>query len=62
MLSRSYLSAIALSVLGWASLAIALIWIIDTYPIKVALPGVNALKPSRHNIDRVIKPYEVMTR
>ncbi|MGZ8388273.1 MAG: hypothetical protein ACXW3R_08685, partial [Rhodoplanes sp.] len=65
MLSRSYLSAIALSVLGWASLAIAFIWIIDPYgtsPIKVSLPRVNALKPSRHNIDRIIKPQEVLAR
>jgi hypothetical protein len=65
MISRSFLCALAVSVLGWAALASSLIWTVDPYgtsPIKVALPGVNTLKPSRYNIDRVIKPYEVLTR
>ena len=49
-------------VLAWMILVLGFVWIIDPYgvsPVRVTVPGVNAIKPKRLNIDRLIKPYEV---
>ena len=50
------------SIVALTSLVLAFVWVVDPYgvsPIRVTLQGVNALKPKRLDIDRLIKPYEV---
>ena len=47
---------------AWATLTAAFVWAIDPYgvsPVRITWEGVNALKPKRLDIDRLIKPYEV---
>jgi hypothetical protein len=62
MIAPGYLRALALGVAVWLGLFLALTWTIDPYgvsPLRLSLPGINALKPKRLDIDRLIKPYEV---
>src|SRR5262249_32161551 len=62
MVDSGYLRALALSLAGWLSLYLIFTWTIDPYgvsPARFSLPGINALKPKRLDIDRLIKPYEV---
>src|SRR5579862_8173902 len=57
-----YLVLCALGVAIWAGLALAFIWTIDPYgvaPLHVRITGLNAFKPKRVDIDRLVKPYEV---
>ena len=51
-----------LRIAWWAGLYLAFTWIVDPYgvsPVRVSWQGINAYKPHRLNIDRLIKPYEV---
>jgi hypothetical protein len=60
--ARSYLRALALSLGTWLGLYLLFTWGVDPYgisPLQVSVPRVNAEKPKRNDIDRVIKPYEV---
>jgi hypothetical protein len=53
---------LALSVVAWLGLYLIFTWTVDPYgvsPIRFSVQGVNALKPKRLDIDRLIKPYEV---
>lgn len=62
MIESGYLRALALSLAAWLSLYLLFTWTIDPYgvsPIRFNLDGINALKPKRLDIDRLIKPYEV---
>jgi hypothetical protein len=62
MIKPGYLRALALSIAAWLGLFLIFTWTIDPYgvsPTPFGLQGVNALKPKRINIDRLIKPYEV---
>src|SRR6476620_7443087 len=62
MESPGYLRALGLSVAIWLGLFVLFTWTIDPYgvsPLRFSLQGVNALKPKRLDIDRLIKPYEV---
>jgi hypothetical protein len=62
MIKPGYLRALALSLAAWLGLFLVFTWTIDPYgvsPTPLGLQGVNALKPKRINIDRLIKPYEV---
>lgn len=62
MVQPSYLRSLCLGTALWASLLLAFAWTIDPYgvsPLQVVLPGVNALKPKRIDIDRLIKPHDV---
>jgi hypothetical protein len=62
MIQSGYLRALALSLAAWLSLYLIFTWTIDPYgvsPIRLSLHGINALKPKRLDIDRLIKPYEV---
>jgi hypothetical protein len=56
------LRALALSLAAWLGIYLLFTWSIDPYgvsPIRSSLHGINALKPKRLDIDRLIKPYEV---
>jgi len=47
---------------AWIGLFVIFTWTIDPYgvsPLRFSLPGINAVKPKRIDIDRLIKPYEV---
>jgi hypothetical protein len=60
--ARRYLRALALSLAVWLGLYLLLTWGVDPYgisPLHVSVSRVNAEKPKRNDIDRVIKPYEV---
>jgi hypothetical protein len=60
MISPGYLRAFALSVAIWLGLFLAFTCIVDPYgvsPMRLNLHGINALKPKRLDIDRLIKPY-----
>jgi hypothetical protein len=62
MIASGYLRALALSVVTWLGLFLAFTWAIDPYgvsPLRLGLNGINALKPKRLAIDRIVKPYEV---
>jgi hypothetical protein len=62
MVESGYLRALALSVVAWLGLYLIFTWTVDPYgvsPIRFSVQGVNALKPKRLDIDRLIKPYEV---
>jgi hypothetical protein len=62
MNSARYLAALAIGVLLWCGLLVGVVWLIDPYgvaPLRTRIPGINEVKPSRVNIDRVLKPYEV---
>jgi hypothetical protein len=62
MVESGYLRALTLSVVAWLGLYLILTWTVDPYgvsPIRFSVQGVNALKPKRLDIDRLIKPYEV---
>lgn len=57
-----YLKALLGCIVAWAALFFAFTWIVDPYgvsPVRVTIPGINAFKPKRLDIDRLIKPYEV---
>jgi hypothetical protein len=50
------------SIVAVTSLVLAFVWVVDPYgvsPVRVTLQRINALKPKRLDIDRLIKPYEV---
>jgi hypothetical protein len=60
--SPGYLRALAVSVAIWLGLFVLFTWTIDPYgvsPLRLSLQGMNAQKPKRIDIDRLIKPYEV---
>lgn len=62
MIESGYLRALALSLAAWFSLYLTFTSIIDPYgvsPVRFELPRINALKPKRTDIDRILKPYEV---
>jgi hypothetical protein len=62
MIEPRYLRMLALSLVVWLGLFLIFTWTIDPYgvsPTRFSLPGVNALKPKRIDIDRLVKPYEV---
>src|SRR6266487_3955526 len=62
MIETGYLRALALSLAAWLSLYLIFTWTIDPYgvsPIRLEFPRINALKPKRTDIDRILKPYEV---
>jgi hypothetical protein len=62
MVESGYLRALALSVVAWLGLYLIFTWTVDPYgvsPTRFSVQGVNALKPKRLDIDRLIKPYEV---
>jgi hypothetical protein len=62
VVSPGYLRALALSVAIWFALFLLFTWTIDPYgvsPMRLSLHGINAQKPKRVDIDRLIKPYEV---
>jgi len=62
MVSPGYLRALGLSVAIWLALFLLFTWTIDPYgvsPLRLSLQGMNAQKPKRIDIDRLIKPYEV---
>ena len=62
MVSPGYLRALGLSVAIWLGLFVLFTWTIDPYgvsPLRLSLQGMNAQKPKRIDIDRMIKPYEV---
>jgi hypothetical protein len=62
IVSPGYLRALALSVAIWLALFLLFTWTIDPYgvsPLRLSLQGMNAQKPKRVDIDRLIKPYEV---
>jgi hypothetical protein len=62
MTASGYLRALGLSVAIWLGLFLAFTWTIDPYgisPLRIGLDRINALKPKRLDIDRIIKPYEV---
>jgi len=62
MIGRCYLVRLGLAAAFWSGLALSVIWLVDPYgvsPVKIAMRGVNTLKPLRIDIDRLIKPYEV---
>jgi hypothetical protein len=62
MIENGYLRTFALSVALLFGLFLVFTWIVDPYgvsPVRLSLPGINALKPKRVDIDRLIKPYEV---
>ena len=62
MIRPRYLSVFVLGTLLWCGLFLAFTWIIDPYgvsPVRISIKGVNAFKPKRLDIDRLIKPYEV---
>lgn len=62
MSARIYIRTLFIGVAAWAGLFLAFTWIVDPYgvsPVRVAWQGINALKPKRLDIDRLIKPYEV---
>jgi hypothetical protein len=62
MVSPGYLRALGLSVAIWLGLFVLFTWTIDPYgvsPLRLSLQGMNAQKPKRVDIDRLIKPYEV---
>jgi hypothetical protein len=62
MIESGYLRALVLSLAAWLSLYLIFTWTIDPYgvsPIRLELPRINALKPKRTDIDRILKPYEV---
>jgi hypothetical protein len=60
---RRYLAIFALGVLAWAALCIAFILIVDPYgvsPVAGSWHRFNEYKPKRLDIDRSLKPYEVL--
>lgn len=62
MHARRYLALLALGTLAWAVLFFGFTLLVDPYgvsPLKVPFTKLNAYKPRRVDIDRVIKPYEV---
>jgi hypothetical protein len=62
MIDSGYLRLLVVSLAIWLGLFLAFTWMGDPYgvsPLHVRLERVNALKPKRFNIDRLIKPYEV---
>src|SRR5687767_8444706 len=57
-----YLRALAIGTVLWCGLFLGLTWLVDPYgvsPLNVRGTRMNAVKPMRLNIDRVLKPYEV---
>lgn len=62
MIAPRYLTMLVLGLLIWVSAFVALSLFIDPYgvsPFRVAMVGVNQIKPKRVDIDRLLKPYEV---
>jgi hypothetical protein len=61
VVSPGYLRALVLSVAIWLGLFLVFTWTIDPYgvsPMRLSLQGINAQKPKRVDIDRLIKPYD----
>jgi hypothetical protein len=62
MIQAGYLRTFALGVAIMFAAYLAFTSIVDPYgvsPLRLTLPGLNAVKPKRLAIDRLIKPYEV---
>jgi hypothetical protein len=62
---RRYLLSLALFIALAAGAIVGPVWIIDPYgtsPLRLRIADINVLKPKRFNIDRDIKPYEVLAR
>jgi hypothetical protein len=62
MIHRRYLTALALGVIFWAALFLSFTLFVDPFgvsPLQVSISRVNAFKPRRVDIDRILKPYEV---
>jgi hypothetical protein len=62
MIESGYLRALVLSLAAWLSFYLIFTWTIDPYgvsPIRLEFTRINALKPKRTDIDRILKPYEV---
>jgi hypothetical protein len=62
MTAKTYMKALLIALVGWVGIYFAFTWVIDPYgvsPINISISRVNALKPKRRDIDRLIKPYEV---
>ena len=62
MTEQRYLKVLFLCIAAWVGVFIAFTWTINPYgvsPVTVTLQGINAIKPKRLDIDRLIKPYEV---
>jgi hypothetical protein len=62
MIQGGYLRTFVVSFAVFFVLLLGFNWIIDPYgvsPLQLNLPGINARKPKRLDIDRLIKPYEV---
>lgn len=65
MIHPYFLRWILGSIVALALLALGFVWMIDPYgvsPLHFEWPGINAFKPKRADIDRVIKPYETWWR
>ncbi len=65
MIASRYLRYLVAAAFGWALALLAFTLLIDPYgvsPVHATIQGVNALKPKRLDIDRLIKPYEVWRR
>lgn len=62
MVAARYVAIFGAAALLWAGLTLSFNWFTDPYgvsPINLSIDRLNRLKPSRINIDRLIKPYEV---
>jgi hypothetical protein len=62
LVAPGYARALASGVAIWLALFLVFTWTIDPYgvsPVRLSLQGINAIKPKRVDIDRLIKPYEV---
>ena len=65
MIHPHFLRWLSGSIVAVTLLVLGLVWTIDPYgvsPIRFEWPGINAVKPKRVDIDRLIKPYEVWSR
>jgi hypothetical protein len=63
--SPRFLATLALGAVVWSALVLSFIGLVDPYgvsPIRVSWTGFNRYKPKRIDIDRLVKPYEVLTR
>lgn len=61
-MSHSFTRNVGLAAALWLLLSFAFVQTVDPYgisPLDVRIVGMNALKPERVDIDRLIKPYEV---
>jgi len=62
MIAPRYLFALGLGISFWIVLFAGFTLLVDPFgvsPLRVSISGVNAFKPRRVDIDRILKPYEV---